>query len=518
MGRPRRSGVLLHISSLPGTFGSGDFGNEAFDFAKRISSLGFSLWQTLPLTPVSEAFGCSPYCGGSAFAGNVIFVSPDMLMGEGLLTEEEIKPWICASGRKADFAGALECRKDLLKTAWHRMRDDSARFAGIAAEFEAFCAKEAPWLKDYALFVLLKGMFGQKCWTEWPRRYAKREEDALAAFEIENKEALELISFEQFVFFRQLAALSQHCLKLGVELMGDIPIYVAWDSADVWRHPEYFDLSEDGAPRCVAGVPPDYFSATGQRWGNPLYDWDKMREDGFSWWLARMSGWLRYFRLMRIDHFRGLCAYWAIPADEPTAVNGEWRPAAGREMLEAFMEHETPGTDVPALVAEDLGIITDDVRGLMSDLGLPGMKVLMFAFGGDTGTNPYAPHNIDENSVVYTGTHDNDTVSGWWRKSASERERAQLSLYCGCEINEANAAAVMTRLALASRAELAVIPVQDLLGLDESCRMNEPSKVSGSWIWRLEPEQMTSLYESAPGFTGQLKELNAIYGRCAGNL
>ena len=512
MKRLRRSGALLHISSLPGPFGSGDFGREAHDFAARLHSLGFSLWQTLPMTPVCGVFGNSPYSGSSAFAGNIIFVSPDLLAEEGLLTEEEISAERRPSQAAADFRHARECRKKLLKMARRRMQG-SEGYAALAEQFEKFRINESQWLRGFCLFETLKERFGGKCWAEWPRQFAQREDAALLKFEAENPDAVADCAFGQFMFFRQLEALSRRCSELGIEMMGDIPIYVAWDSADVWEHHEYFDLDANGRPEDAAGVPPDYFSPTGQRWGNPLYNWERMRQSGFSWWRARLSHWLRYCGTMRIDHFRGLCAYWAVPADEATAVNGEWRPALGREMLESFRSIDMKGAAELPLAAEDLGIITDDVRALMKDMGLPGMKVLMFAFGGDMGSDPYAPHNIKEDSIVYTGTHDNDTAAGWWRSGSSVHERMQARLYTGCEINEENAAAALIRLALSSQASLAVLPVQDILSLGGECRMNVPSKTEGNWVWRLTPEQAAELTPAYPGFAGQMKKLNDIYGR-----
>ncbi|MDO5115551.1 MAG: 4-alpha-glucanotransferase [Synergistaceae bacterium] len=502
----RSSGILLHVTSLPGPYGVGDLGREARGFAELISQAGFSLWQLLPLTPVQPVFGNSPYSSPSAFAGNPLMISPDILYEEGLLSEGELNSFALPSAAEADFDAAALCREELMAAAWRRFCGGGA--SSVWDDFERFRRDEALWLRDFALYSLLKKINGGSCWAEWPAPFAAHNEKSLLVFEAAHSEELALIEFTQFIFFRQLRSLSEYCAARGVTLMGDIPIYVAWDSADVWSKRELFDLCSDGSPRCVAGVPPDYFSPTGQRWGNPLYNWERMRADDFAWWRGRLRRLLDCCPLARIDHFRGLCAFWEIPASCETACEGSWRPALGREMLEAFMRNERGGSGTLPLVAEDLGIITDDVRRLMDDFRLPGMKVLMFAFGGDVAGNPYAPHNIEPRSVVYTGTHDNDTAAGWWR-SATAQERENFALYAGMEINGENVSGVMTRMALSSAAELAVVPAQDILGLGGECRMNRPSQPLGNWRWRMRAEDMEALRGKAPA----LRSMNNIYGR-----
>ena len=513
MEKGRRSGVLLHISSLPGAFGVGDFGPEAFAFADYLHGAGFSVWQILPLSPAISIFGYSPYSSPSAFAGNMLFISPRRLCAEGLITEAELSSHMLPAASAADFDAAERCRRDLLSLSWKRFNGDPEAFSGLLGPFEDFRGRESFWLRDYALFTLLKEKYGDRCWPEWPREFAFRDEGALAAFAAENEEALSFIEFTQFIFYRQIEALSEYCAARGVTLMGDLPIYVAWDSADVWSHPGAFDLDAEGRPRCVAGVPPDYFSATGQRWGNPLYNWEAMRADGFAWWRGRLAHSLKYCGLMRIDHFRGLCAYWEIPASERTAQNGCWRPAPGREMLEAFCSDLGAGAGELPFIAEDLGVITDDVRALMEEFSLPGMKVLMFAFGDGVADNPYAPHNIRPRSAVYTGTHDNDTAVGWWRGSSTVRERVNFAAYAGREVTRENVSRVMIQMALSSVADLAVIPAQDLLGLDGSCRMNRPAAARGNWSWRLLPAEFCSLLPGGHDFSERLRELNILYGR-----
>ncbi len=503
----RRSGVLMHITSLPGRYGAGDFGPRARDFAEFLRDGGFSLWQMLPLTPVLPVFGNSPYSSYSAFAGNIAMISPEALFDDGLLTRGEIEGVCMPSCRAADFGAAFEIRSRFLRLAWERFRGGG--FTEMEEDFENFRAVEKYWLRDYALFSLLKERNGGKCWAEWPERFASHDAEALSLFAEEFAGELERIEFAQFIFFRQLGALHSFCAELGVELMGDVPIYVAWDGADVWAARELFDLDGEGRPRCVAGVPPDYFSETGQRWGNPLYRWEEMRRDGFAWWRARLRHVLKYCSCARIDHFRGLSAFWEIPASCETAKEGRWRQALGGEMLAAF-QAERGGGDLP-LAAEDLGIITDDVRELMARFRLPGMKVLMFAFGGGVADNPYAPHNITRRSIVYTGTHDNDTAVGWWEKSASSEERDNFSLYAGEKADARRTAEIMTRMALASVAELAVIPAQDLLALGTECRMNRPSVPRGNWGWRMTEDEAVRLRQEASSFAA----VNRIYGRLA---
>ena len=443
----------------------------------------------------------------------MLFISPRRLRAEGLITEAELSSHMLPAASAADFDAAGRCRRDLLSLSWKRFNGDPEAFSGLRGPFEDFRGRESFWLRDYALFTLLKEKYGDRCWPEWPREFAFRDEGALAAFAAENEEALSFIEFTQFIFYRQLEALSEYCAARGVTLMGDLPIYVAWDSADVWSHPGAFDLDAEGRPRCVAGVPPDYFSATGQRWGNPLYNWEAMRADGFAWWRGRLAHSLKYCGLMRIDHFRGLCAYWEIPASERTAQNGCWRPAPGREMLEAFCSDLGAGAGELPFIAEDLGVITDDVRALMEEFSLPGMKVLMFAFGDGVADNPYAPHNIRPRSAVYTGTHDNDTAVGWWRGSSTVRERVNFAAYAGREVTRENVSRVMIQMALSSVADLAVIPAQDLLGLDGSCRMNRPAAARGNWSWRLLPAEFCSLLPGGHDFSERLRELNILYGR-----
>ena len=510
----RAAGVLLHVSSLPGSFGAGDFGPAAYRFADFLASAGFSVWQVLPMTPVGAAFGYSPYSSPSAFAGNVMFISPELLCRDGLAAEASVNQLAVTGERGADYGHALKAREELLLEAWRNFCGEAEKFAPMQEEFSRFLAEEKGWLDDYALFAALKKRLGPGCWNEWPEKYRLRDAAALDSFvmEQENAEYISFVSFCQFIFDRQLKELRSYCKNKGVRLFGDMPMFVALDSPDVWAHKDLFDLDGNCRPVCVAGVPPDYFSATGQRWGNPVYNWDAMKNGGFSWWLGRMKRALAMYDLVRIDHFRGFCGYWAIPAAEPTAVSGSWKPSPGRDLMKVFFDNFQSEGRLP-LVAEDLGIITEDVRALMSEFSLPGMKVLQFAFGSGVGSNPYAPHNIVGNSVVYTGTHDNNTARGWWERDASEDEKRHFCSYTGCESDGLKVAEEMTRLALSSVASLAVVPMQDLLSLDASCRMNTPATCSGNWNWRLTEDEFSQA--ASPDLSGKIRELNVLFGRTA---
>lgn len=509
----RKSGVLLHISSLPSDFGIGDMGPSADRFAQFLYAAGFSAWQVLPLTPVNPAMGNSPYSAISAFAGNRLLISPEELVADGLLSAADIEPYRAAPSAKTDYARAAEIKDALLKKAWRNFSEGDSRFEELAAGFAAFRESNAHWLRDFALFCALKKKFGGTGRTEWPAEYRFRDEEAAARYaaEPETAENTAYASFVQFIFARQWRRVRSFCSMLDIELIGDLPIYVSDDSSDVWAAERLFDLDGEGRPRSVAGVPPDYFSETGQKWGNPLYKWDVMEAESFGWWKSRIAAALKMFDKVRVDHFRGFCGYWAVPASEKTAQNGEWRDAPGRKLfaeLEDFLKSE--GRESLPLIAEDLGVITDDVRELMDEFSLPGMKVLLFAFGGGRPGNPYLPYNHEARSVVYTGTHDNNTVLGWWN-SASEEERRLFADYAGLEPEAGSTPRAMIRLALSSRSDLAVVPAQDLLGLGADCRMNEPGKASGCWEWRLEPCGLDALLKSAP----ELLRMNVVYGRAS---
>ena len=506
----RSCGILLHVSSLPSAFGIGDLGPAAHAFVSALAEAGLKYWQFLPLTPTSEFIGNSPYSSPSAFAGNPLFISPELLLREGRVSDEDMDNAAilsAAASERVNYPEAAAVRRSLLDAAFARGRSA----LGADAGFAEFCREQAHWLEDYALFASIKEESGGASWTAWPEGLKRREPYALSRWREERGSELLRQKFIQYLFFCQWEALRCACREKGIVLIGDLPIYVTHDSADVWANPYLFKLDEEGRPLSVAGVPPDYFSATGQRWGNPVYDWDAVRSQGFAWWLQRFAHNLRLADVLRLDHFRGFCAYWEIPAAETTAVNGVWTEAPGREFLAAL--RGSFGPDLP-IIAEDLGVITPDVRALMQEFNLPGMKVLQFAFGGNTpALNPDAPFRHPARSVVYTGTHDNPPSREWFKQAAAE-EKENLARYVGRALDEDTAADTLLRLALGSPADLAVIPMQDVLGLGEGSRMNTPSVAHGNWEWRM---------RSAPGLEdragdasllfGRLRELCAVYGR-----
>jgi 4-alpha-glucanotransferase len=421
----RSSGLLLHISSLPGAYGIGDLGHEAYAFADFLQSSGQTIWQVLPIVPVG--YGYSPYSSPSTFAGNTLFVSPSLLMEDGLLTlDETIYPSSAAGQDTVDFEGASAFKNDLLKRAWERFLDGD--FVSVRNAFQEFKERNTSWLDDYALYEAIKETQGAKGWTDWTPALRDREPDAMDLFLEQNGEMVERIMFNQFLFDKQWSALKGYCHERNIQLFGDLPIYVAQDSADVWANRELFYLDESGKPTVVSGVPPDYFAVTGQRWGNPLYRWDVMKARKYAWWTGRMGRILELVDIVRLDHFRGFEAYWEIPASEETAVKGVWKKGPGADLFRA-LEDELGTLPV---VAENLGVITEEVTDLMREFGFPGMAILQFAFDSDP-DNPFLPHNYEEDIVAYTGTHDNDTLLGWWNDSSSTQnadEIARARSYC----------------------------------------------------------------------------------------
>ncbi len=471
------AGVLLHPTSLPGPPGAGDFGEGADRFLDWARDGGMRVWQILPLGPAGH--GNSPYSGTSAFAGNPMLLSPEKLREEGLLAGKDLEGSPRFPADRVDFGRFVPWKKEILRKSWGSFRSRPPR--RLQEENEAFASDPTriAWLEDWALFSALKERFGGKSWSRWPAELARREPAELEKARRDLAEETAYHRFLQFLFCRQWGRVKMEANRRGIRVMGDLPLYVAFDSADVWANPHLFDLDEDRLPRNVAGVPPDYFSETGQRWGSPLYLWDRMAAEGYSWWIARVRENLRQADILRIDHFRGLEAYWEIPAEEPTAMGGAWRPGPGAVLFQAL--RRALG-EVP-LVAEDLGIITDEVRKLRDSLGLPGMKVLQFAF--DSSDSDHLPGRFVPGNVIYTGTHDNDTTRGWFGGlKGEERERvlAFLGDGAGREIHWKMIAA-----AFSSEAWLAIAPMQDVLGLGSEARMNNPSTARGNWEWRAEP-------------------------------
>ena len=495
----RKSGLLLPVTSLPSGYGIGDLGPSAYRFADLLAESGQSIWQVLPVNPTSTALGNSPYSSESAFAGNPLLISPEIMERDGLVSREDLPPLIHRSARRVDYREATS-----LKAAWiSRILPGITRRIETLGEFGDFCDRHGHWLEDYALFKTLKREYQEVPWSRFPEEMANRKPDALNQFREKFRQEILGQKIIQFLFFRQWDALKRYCNERHLKLLGDVPIYVEQDSADVWRERRFFSLDAKNSPVFVAGVPPDYFSKTGQLWGNPLYDWDRMKEDYYSWWVRRMGHALRVFDMIRLDHFRGFLAYWKVPAGDKTAENGEWAPAPGEAFFSILFSHFPSAR----IVAEDLGVITPDVTGLMRNFDIPGMKVLLFGFGNDDPDHPFLPHNYERNCVVYTGTHDTNTVLGWFAREASENEKKRMSDYVGYPVDRDGVSRALIRLAMGSIADTVIVPVQDILGQDEGGRINLPGSSSGNWEWRLRPEQLS------PASFEELAQLTRLYGR-----
>jgi 4-alpha-glucanotransferase len=489
----RASGILLHPTSLPSPFGIGDFGAEARAFVDFLHDAGQTLWQILPLGPTG--YGESPYQSLSAFAGNILLLDPRILMSDGWLDETVIAA-ASFSAERMKFEIVRDFKERILHHVFHRFRTLPSN---EHTAFQQFCDLSSWWLDDYAMFTVLKKIHGGSAWTVWNGELARREPAALAAIARTYEADILEQKFFQFLFFRQWNSLRDYARGRNVRIIGDLPIFVAHDSADVWSHRDLFKLNGEGQPTVVAGVPPDYFSETGQLWGNPLYDWERLRATEFKWWIDRIRWSLELFDVIRIDHFRGFVASWEIPAGEPTAQNGQWVDTPGRELFSTLKQ--TLG-DLP-IIAENLGVITPEVESLRTEFGFPGMRVLQFAFGGDA-TNDHLPHNHARDSVVYPGTHDNDTTIGWFA-SAGEPEREYCLEYLTTDGRDINWALI--RAAMGSVASIAIIPMQDVLGLGNEARMNLPASETGNWIWRMKSNAVKN--ETVQ----RLRDVAQTYGR-----
>ena len=490
----RRCGLLLHPTSLPSTYGIGDFGPAAFSWLDWLASTGSTLWQVLPLGPTG--YGDSPYQSFSSFAGNALLISPELLIEDGLLKldELEVLDW---PPRAVDFGRLIPYKQQLLGLAADRLL--AGAVPTLAGQLEQFLQQNRSWLDDFARFMAIKASQGGGAWTGWPEALKEREPAALARVDSELRPEIARQNALQFLFHRQWARLRARAHELGIAIVGDIPIFVAHDSADVWASQNLFALRPGGEPALVAGVPPDYFAPTGQLWGNPLYAWDAHAERHYAWWIERFRAALHLVDIVRLDHFRGFEAYWEIPADAPTAETGRWVPGPGKAFLQA-VRSALGGLPV---IAEDLGFITPGVIALRDEFGLPGMKILQFGFGSGP-ADPFLPHNYPVRCVVYTGTHDNDTVLGWYQ-TAPELERDYCRRYLARDASEI--AFDMVRAAWASVARWAIAPLQDVLGLGPEARMNFPGRPDGNWTWRFEGSQLT------PETAGRLRELAQVYGR-----
>lgn len=504
---PRASGILLHPTSLPSPFGVGDLGPEATAFADFLVTAGQRYWQMLPLGPTGP--GDSPYACYSAFAGNTLLISPERLVDDGLLTAEDLASISSLPGEPVDFEKARKFKDGLLRKAYERYRVGAD--AALRERFETFARENCYWLEDYALFRALKSANDGAGWNKWDRLLKKREPSAMTRAREDLKEQVDAEKFFQFVFFKQWFALKAYCNRRGISLIGDLPIFVAHDSADVWTSAEEFKVNEDGDPLVVAGVPPDYFSSKGQFWGNPIYDWDRMAANEYKWWIARMRAALQMFNIVRVDHFRGFAACWEIPAGARSAEEGTWVDAPGQELFTAV---EKALGKLP-IIAEDLGVITPDVDRLREEFEFPGMRVLQFGFSSDRG-NMHLPHNYPANVVAYTGTHDNDTAVGWF-KSATNKESTEKASeieahrdfcreYLGTEGDEIHWDFI--RAILASAANTAIVPLQDVLGLGSEARMNLPNTSEGNWKWRLRDRPLTE------DLASRLRDLTRSGSRC----
>ena len=504
MPNKRHSGILLHPTSLPGAHGSGDFGEAARHFVDWLAASAQTLWQILPLGGIGP--GNSPYMSPSAFAGNELLIDLTQLQRSGWLHAEEVKPEASLRDDRIDYPAVIVYRMARLRLAAERFFGTARN--GMHEDFEAFCARAQDWLDDYALFMALDQRHGGdgRVWQDWPAALAQREPDALREAARALADECRFWKFCQWRFDSQWREIKQYANERGIRIIGDMPIFVSPHSADVWAHQALFDLAVDGRPRVIAGVPPDYFSATGQRWGNPLYRWNLHAQNGYRWWIARMRAALSQCDIVRIDHFRGFESYWEIPADAETAVNGRWQAGPGIALFDAMQQaglFEGNNDGAPKIIAEDLGILTPEVVALRQTIGLPGMRILQFAFDGHS-DNSYLPHNFEPNTVVYTGTHDNDTSIGWWH-SLDAHQQDYVRRYLDTDGTAIHWALI--RAASASVASISIAPMQDVLGLDTPCRMNQPGQGRGNWEWRFQWQQVE------PWHAGRLADLARLHGR-----
>lgn len=491
----RSSGILLSISSLPSEYGIGCFDRAAYDFVDFLSEAGQTYWQILPLGPTG--YGDSPYQSFSSFAGNPYFISLDDLIADGLLTK-----WDCDSSSlyetddRVDYQKQYENRIPLLKTAYNKFTPSE--------DYLAFC-KSAPWLDDYCLFMALKNNFGGRAWTDWEESAKRREPDAIDNYKKELEDEIGFQKFLQFHFYKEWKALKKYANSKGVYIIGDVPIYVALDSADVWKNPELFQLDENGAPTAVAGCPPDAFSPDGQLWGNPLYDWKKHKETDFKWWAKRIGHAFSLYDVVRLDHFRGFAQYYSIPAGHENAAGGKWEKGPSIDLFKALEKH----LGKKEFIAEDLGFVTDSVKMLLWGSGFAGMKVLQFAFDSrdENNHNDYLPHNYTENCVAYTGTHDNQTLFSWFDTISNAERDAAIDYLDAAKIEAGGLCSRFASAIMQSKAKLCIVPMQDWLHLDDKARMNTPSVFGGNWQWRMKRDALT------PQLAEEIRTLTKKYGR-----
>jgi malto-oligosyltrehalose synthase/4-alpha-glucanotransferase len=498
----RGAGLLLPVSSLPSTYGIGDFGPAATQLLYFLSNSGMKYWQVLPMNPLSGEQAYSPYSSTSVMAGNTLLISPEELAEAGLLSRGELHNYKRKIKRNISYAKVSKLKDELLTLAFQSWKSRASVIS--EAEFQRFCQKQTHWLEDYVLFVQISRLEQNKPWFQWPGKLKNREPNALNAIRKQHAVQLEALSWQQFVFFRQWHNVKNHANALGIKIIGDLPFYAAHNSADVWTHRKLFSVDTGGQVSGIAGVPPDYFNADGQLWGMPVYNWKTMARQDYKWWTDRISRNLEIYDQLRLDHFRAFSEYWEVPAGSDTASTGVWKPGPGVKLFESLLNNN----DRLPLIAEDLGEISQDVYELRDAFGLPGMKVLQFAFGADMASSIHAPHNFEsKNCIVYTGTHDNNTTRGWYEQEADQQTRGNMEKYIGVKITRQNAALQMIRLAFSATADVAIVPMQDLLNKSATSRMNTPASIRGNWAWRLKPNELK------PGIAEVIRTYLDLYGR-----
>jgi 4-alpha-glucanotransferase len=498
-GEKRASGILLHISSLPSKYGIGDFGPDAYRFTEFLVRTRQSYWQVLPLNPSAPVKNnYSPYYSSSAFAGNIFFISPELLYREGFLAGKDVRNRPSFSEARVSYRLVGSYKKKLFDKAYERFEHSTK-----VSDYERFCEENKSWLEDYATFVALHQHFNGRSWIKWPAELREHKRSALKPVKTKLAYVINREKFLQYVFFKQWRALKNYCNERDIKLIGDISFYVAYESSDVWANPGLFKLTKGRKPRFIAGVPPDLFSRNGQLWNSPVYDWRALGNTGYQWWLGRIRYTLNLFDIVRLDHFRGFVAYWQVPAGHKTAVKGKWVGGPKESFFNTLFKQISPSY----FIAEDLGYITSDVRKLIEKFHLAGTKVLLFAFDKNPATNPHCPDNYVKNTVVYTGTHDSNTVKGWFKNEACSKQKRRLFDYTGHKVPAGQVHWEFIRLAMSSVSNTVIIPMQDVLGLGQQARMNKPSTVKDNWRWRLTPHQSNINCE-------KLAKMTEIYGRC----
>jgi 4-alpha-glucanotransferase len=503
--KKRASGILLHITCLPSKYGVGDLGTEAYKFADFLAKTRQSYWQVLPINPpapVNKSW--SPYNCMSAFAGNTLLISPDLLYQQGLLTREDIGDKPAFPKSYIDYEKVITYKTKLLKKACECFKNKSQK-----KEYEGFCLENKGWLEDFALFAALRQHFNNRLWCNWPKELRDRNKCDLISIRASLQKSIKQEKFLQYLFFKQWFALKDYCNQKNVKIIGDIPIYVAYDSSDVWANPEIFKLKKSKRPRFIAGVPPDLFSPTGQLWGNPVYNWKALKKTNFSWWVERTKHNLKLFDTFRLDHFRGFFGYWQVPAGSKTAAKGRWVKGPAEDFFNTLFNR----LSCLPMIAEDLGYITPRIRAFMEKSNITGTRVLLFGFGRNPSDKVHFPDNYIKNSVVYTGTHDNNTIRGWFEKEADAEQKKRLFDYLGHKVTTNKIHWELINVAEESVANLVIIPMQDILGLGQEARMNRPGKTKGNWLWRLSAAGETSAGQITPQISRKLKRLTQINSR-----